>query len=114
MLPAMDPRQERLARNEALFRDVNERVREIAAVHGDDDHVYEFYCECSNADCTFQLRATLAEYEAVRAHPARFIVAPKHSMPEIETVVEQRENLWVVEKQGEPAELAKELDPRTD
>ncbi len=109
----MDARQERLAQNEALFREVNERVRAIAAVHGDDDHVYEFYCECSNADCTFQLRATLAEYERVRAHGDRFLIAPSHSLPEIETVVEKHEAWWVVEKQGEPGELAEELDPRS-
>lgn len=100
--------------NEALFREVNERVRAIAARHGDDEHVYEFYCECSNADCTFQLRATLAEYEGVRAHPARFLIAVNHSLPEIERVVEQNERWWVVEKQGEPGELVTDLDPRED
>ena len=110
----MDPRQERLARNEALFRDVNERVREIAALHGDDDHVYEFYCECSNADCTFQLKATLTEYEGVRAHGDRFLIAPSHSLPEIERVIDRSERWWVVEKLGEPAELVEELDPRSD
>ncbi len=110
----MDARQERLARNEALFRDVNERVRAIAAVHGDDDHVYEFFCECSNTDCTFQLRATLADYEAVRAHGARFLIAPAHSLPEIEIVVERTDAWWVVEKQGDAGELAEELDPRSD
>jgi hypothetical protein len=110
----MDPRQERLARNEALFREVNERVREVAEIHGADDHVYEFLCECSNADCTFQVRATLAEYEAVRAHASRFLIAPSHSLPEIETVVERHDGWWVVEKHGEPAELVEDLDPRRD
>ena len=110
----MDPRQERLARNEALFREVNESVRAIAAVHGDDDHVYEFYCECSNGDCTFQLRSTLADYESVRANPTRFLVAPEHALPEIEVVVQRSDAWWVVEKQGEPGELVEELDPRTD
>ena len=109
----MDARQKRLALNEALFRDVNERVRAIAAVHGDDDHIYEFYCECSNADCTFQLRATLNEYEAIRAHAARFVIAPEHSMPEIETIVERTDKWWVVEKIGEPGELVEKLDPRS-
>lgn len=109
----MDARQERLARNEALFRDVNERVRAVAAAHGDDDHIYEFYCECSNVDCTFQLRATLAEYESVRADPTHFLIAPDHWLPEIEEVVQRTERWWVMEKQGEPGELAEELDPRT-
>jgi hypothetical protein len=110
----MDQRQERLARNEALFREVNERVRAIATVHGHDEHLYEFFCECSNADCTFQLQATVADYEAVRAHGSRFLIAPSHSLPEIETVVERRDAWWIVEKHGEPAELVEELDPRGD
>ena len=110
----MDPRQERLARNEALFREVNERVRAIATVHGRDAHVYEFFCECSNTDCTFQLRSTLSEYEAVRAHGDRFLIAPEHALPEIEVVIERTDAWWVVEKQGETGELAERLDPRTD
>ena len=108
----MDARQERLAKNEVLFREVNERVRAIATVHGHDAHVYEFFCECSNTDCTFQLRATLADYEAVRAHGARFLIAPDHALPEIEIVVERNDGWWVIEKQGEPGELAEQLDPR--
>jgi hypothetical protein len=110
----MDPRQERLARNEVLFRDVNERVRSIAAQHGGGPHLYEFFCECSNADCTFQLRATLADYEAVRAHGDRFLIAPNHFLPEIESVVERSDGWWVVEKHGEAGELVEELDPRSD
>ena len=110
----MDARQERLARNEALFREVNERVRAIATVHGRDAHVYEFFCECSNTDCTFQLQGTLAEYEAVRAHGDCFLIAPDHSLPEIELVVERTDAWWVVEKHGEPGDLVEELDPRSD
>jgi hypothetical protein len=110
----MDRRQLRMAENETLFREVNEGVRAIASIHGSDDHLYEFYCECSNTDCTFQLQATLTEYEAVRAHPDRFIVARAHQLPEIETVAERSERWWVVEKHGEAAELAAERDPRAD
>lgn len=113
-LRRMDPRQERLALNEALFRETNEAVRAIASVHGDDPHVYEFFCECSNTDCTFQLRATLAEYEAVRAHGDRFLIAPAHALPEIEVVVERTSGWWVVQKQGDAGELVEELDPRDD
>ena len=110
----MDPRQERLALNESLFREVNERVREIAAAHGEDEHVYEFYCECSNADCTFQLPATLADYESVRADASHFLIAPEHALPEIEVVVRRTDEWWVVEKQGEPGRLVEDLDPRQD
>jgi hypothetical protein len=111
----VDARNERLARNEALFRDVNERVRAVAEQHGGGEpHVYQFFCECSNVDCTFQLDVTLAEYESVRARSTAFIVAPDHWLPEVETVAEKTERWWVVEKHGEAAALAEELDPRTN
>jgi hypothetical protein len=35
-------------------------------------------------------------------------------MPEIERVIQRNERWWVVEKEGEPAELVDELDPRSD
>jgi hypothetical protein len=108
----MDEREQRLAQNEALFREVNEKVEAIAAVHGTDDHVYEFYCECSNADCSLQVPATVAQYEAVRAHPTRFLITPEHSLPEIETVVEKGDAWWVIEKQGDAGRLVEHLDPR--
>ena len=108
----MEPREQRLAQNEALFREINEKVEAIAAVHGSDDHVYEFYCECSNADCSIQLPATIAEYEAVRAHSTRFLVAPEHWLPEIETIAQKSDAWWVIEKHGDAGEFVEHLDPR--
>jgi hypothetical protein len=108
----MDAREKRLAQNEALFREVNERVQAIAADHGDDDHVYEFYCECSNADCTLHVEATLATYEAVRAHPDRFLIFPAHALPDIENVLEETDTWWVIEKIGEAGQFVAKLDPR--
>jgi hypothetical protein len=110
----MDPRQQRLAQNEALFREINERILELAETHADADHVYDFYCECSNADCTFRVSLRVREYEAVRRVPTRFIVLPEHDLPEIEAVEKRNDGWWVVEKRGEPARLVEELDPRTD
>jgi hypothetical protein len=109
----MDAREQRLAQNEALFREVNEKVEAVAAVHGSDDHVYEFYCECSNADCSLQVPATLADYEAVRAHPRRFLIRPEHWLPDIETVAEKTEAWWVIEKEGEAGRFVEHLDPRS-
>lgn len=49
----VDAREKRLVSNETMFRDVNERIEEIAASHGglQDEHVYELKCECSTLDC---------------------------------------------------------------
>jgi hypothetical protein len=107
----VDRREERLAQNEALFRDVNENIKQ-AASRPTDGHVFRFLCECSNTDCTLLLPLTLEQYEEARADPKQFIVAPGHELPEIETVVSREASYEVVRKHGEAAELATERDPR--
>lgn len=112
----MDERERRLARNEALYREVNERIREQARsqVGGEPGHRYEFLCECSNIDCNLLLEFTLAEYEAVRASPRRFVVAPGHHLPEIEHVAIRGDDYWVVEKADEAGDYVADLDPRSN
>ncbi|MDX6480876.1 MAG: hypothetical protein QOG85_1386 [Gaiellaceae bacterium] len=109
----MDSRETRLARNETLFREVNEQIESaVGRLDRSDGHVYEFLCECSNSDCTLMLPLTIAEYEAVRSDPRQFIVAPGHDLPEIEAVVERNDEYQVVRKEGEAAEFVAERDPR--
>jgi hypothetical protein len=109
----VDAREERLARNETLFREVNEQIRVAAVRHGADEHVYEFFCECSNLDCDFKLSLTVSQYESVRSHSDWFFVAPGHLLPEIEHLVERRDGHDIVAKEGDAARLADELDPRS-
>src|SRR4051794_37791456 len=90
--------QERLARNESFFRQVNERILDVATVIEGGDHSYEFLCECSDASCTERLTLTTGEYDAVRQSPRRFVLAPGHLSPEIEHVVEREADHIVVEK----------------
>ena len=108
----MDERERRMAQNEVLFREVNERVKDIAAKLGDDGG-YEYFCECANKDCTFRVALSLADYEAIRRDPKQFVVLPKHYTPEIEDVVTEREGFWVVRKSGDAGEYVEERDPRT-
>jgi len=110
---SMDEREKRLAQNEALFRSVNERIEEAAASGGvDDEHRFEFLCECSNVDCNLLLPMTMSEYEGIRRNPVLFLVAPGHELPEIETVVLRRDAYQIVTKRGEAAEFVKAHDPR--
>ena len=109
----MDSREARLARNQAIFRELNERV-----AHSDkrsqsaDPHV--FLCECANADCTTRVYLTLRDYQRVRANPLRFVVAHGHQGPDIERVVQIASRFLVVEKTGPGAEVAIKTDPRAD
>ena len=108
----MVSREERLAQNEAFFRSVNERIRDIADGHGSDPHGYEFLCECADPACVERLTLSLAEYEAVRADATRFVLADGHDDGMIEKVIEASPDHVVVEKVGVAAEVAEALDPR--
>jgi streptogramin lyase len=102
------------ARTQSLFRDVNERVMtinqafSIAIAHAD------WICECADPACSERISLTMEEYEAVRASPIRFAVAPgaEHFFEELEVVVDKNERFWVVEKTGTAGELAAQIDPR--
>ncbi|SRR6266536_2779237 len=114
-MPLVGERDTRLARNETLYREVNERVSEVAEqFEADSDTPVGFICECGAADCTEPIPLTLIEYEAIRDEPTRFAVVPGHERPEIESVVGRHRAYLVVEKREEEArEVARETDPRT-
>jgi hypothetical protein len=101
-----------LPRNEALFREVNDRIEDVSHSVAPDDAAMEFLCECDRADCRENVSLTRAEYEAVRAVPTHFIVLPYHQDPRIEHVAATSERFLVVEKEGKAARLAQESDPR--
>ena len=108
-------REERFASNEALFREVNERVAEVASRYEVETRTgaVEFTCECGRADCAETMMMTVVEYEAIRAHATHFGVVPQHEQPEIETVIERHPSYFVVEKREQDAqEVARETDPR--
>ena len=108
---AADDRAERLARNEATFRDVNERIVDLTKEQR--EQLFDALCECSDATCTERIELTLAEYARVRSRGEQFAVVPGHEVPEIERVVEQTDRFAIVEKVGEGARVARELDPRS-
>jgi hypothetical protein len=98
--------------NEALFREVNERVKAINERFGTPVPETEFVCECASELCTDRVRMTTAEYEKLRSDATHFAVRPGHEVPEVEDVVERHEGYLVVAKAGEPASIARETDPR--
>jgi hypothetical protein len=102
---------ERIARNESVFRDANERIREAAEEHGADTRPVPFVCECAGPECREILRLTLAEYRSIRRDPARFLVAPGHQAAArgLAEVVAENDGYMVTEKLGEAREVAEEL-----
>jgi hypothetical protein len=96
-------------RNQALWREVNERIKAVAEPSGD----MEFLCECASLDCTETISMSMAEYERIRSSPTHFPILVGHDLPEIERVVEVSEGYAVVEKKGAAAKEAAKLDPRS-
>jgi hypothetical protein len=108
---AGDEREERLAKNEVLFRSVNEAIEQQALRFGGIDE-YEFICECASRACLDRITLTLRQYEQIRADGTRFFVAPGHANVEVEKIVEQGPLYHVVEKDGAAGILADLNDPR--
>ena len=103
---------EKIARTEALFREVNERIAESAERF--DATETNFVCECADPKCTHRVGATLEEYERVRDDGDTFLLVPGHQDERIEAVVKNSDDHAVVEKQHPVArKLVLELDPRS-
>jgi len=109
---ADDQRQDRIARNEATYRDVNEAIEHGRAV-GAEDPARPYMCECGLLECNVLVELTRAEYEAVRSHPAHFFMRDGHEIPDVEHVVERTDRFIVAEKKDVGAQVAEERDPRT-
>ena len=105
-------RGERAARNEALFRRVNERVQEVNEAFGAILEEGDFFCECADIECMEKIGMTRREYEKLRDVSTHFAVKREHILFEEERVVEERAGYVVVEKVGRAGERAAELDPR--
>ena len=103
--------QERMARTESAFREVNEAIAETATRFEADEA--EFICECADPQCAERVTADLEDYEGVRAEGAQFLLAPDHHEPTVEQVVERTGDFEVVKKVTPiMARIARRLNPR--
>ena len=106
-------RDERVARNESTTRRINEDIEHAHQAVATPDQV-RIVCECGRLECDRVIAITVAEYESVRADPRQFAVARGHVMADVERVVAETDRYAVVAKrQGTPAAVAVEEDPRS-
>jgi hypothetical protein len=97
----LNERLTRQARNEALFREVNERIADLGerAQARSPDGTVDFLCECGEeGGCGQRVRVPIDVYERVRSQDDRFVVRPGHETPELERAVEWSDNYVVVDK----------------
>ena len=108
---ALDTVDEKNTRSQVVFREVNERIAELA-VEWAQTGVSLFICECPDHECSEALEITPVEYERVREDGARFVVRAGHQLPKLERLVERNSRFLVVEKVGGAGALARGSDPR--
>jgi hypothetical protein len=106
----MSEREARLAMNEALFREMNERASDHAEAM-DDPGALEVYCECANLDCIERLTLTADEYREARSDPTRFVVSVGHEVLDIEEVVFTTDRFQIVRKRQGAGGVATLLQP---
>ena len=102
------------ARRRVSIRGANERLERSCVGLGSIAHErFFFICECGDRACGGLLQLSVAGYEAVREHAARFAISPNHENPEVERVVEQNGRFAVVETvTGLLSKPARETNPR--
>ena len=110
-MPRVKQTRERIAKTEAIFRNVNEDIND--ASERLDTDAAQFVCECGDPSCTDRIDIPLEEYEAVRKDPTRFVVSPGHVKGPIEKVVKRGRGYAVIEKRDHAiTRIVKRLNPR--
>jgi hypothetical protein len=109
-------RDGRIATNEGLLREVNDRVEEVSQEFSSgeaepDKGEADFLCECGRDNCIETVRMTVREYEEVRSEETLFVVFPGHEDASVEEVVQRFERYTVVRKHPDEAAIAEATDP---
>lgn len=115
--------EDRLAKNEVIFRKYNEsiekgfeKLKKIAKEQGwqesveqSDDKLY-FFCECSDATCQKRILVKPSRYNKIHQNRSQFVIVCGHEVADIEEVLVAKEKGYcVVRKFKIPPESTEEL-----
>ena len=105
------PSKRRMAENEVVFREYNERVgksfdelKRMAKEANqesfirDDDTPLHFYCECSDENCRERIEMAPSRYKQIHKKRDRFVVIVGHEVKDIEHILEKQDGYSIVEK----------------
>jgi hypothetical protein len=71
----------------AILREVNNRIRDVSVARVGVAEPIGFLCECGDVDCLGVIDVTIADYEAIRSLPNRFLVLAGHELHDADDVV---------------------------
>lgn len=109
-----DEREARAARNESLFRVVNERLVAMNEALATMTETFVIACECADTTCVEMLDIRPDDYLSVRADSRWFIVLPGHVVADVERVIREVDGYVIVEKFGLAGEVAEAADSTDD
>ena len=111
----MDEAKRRKAENEAVFREVNERMESLQRTFAITEHQpLHIVCECDRLDCSERMSVDVETYEKIRSDSTLFLLRPGHEDDSVDVVVDTGGDYMVVRKRdGEPREVAMQTDPRS-
>ena len=110
----MSEREERIGLNEAVFREVNERIEGLADTFDLKGQSLDIICECADAACVERISMTRTEYEELRSEAHQFAVHAGHEYPDVESVIAKLKGYDIVRKnKGVPKQIAEQTDPRS-
>jgi len=111
----MEERQRRLGLNEAMFREVNERVEDMNQTFASVTGSFDIFCECGDLSCTERVTVEKDVYERVRSDATHFLLRAGHEDPTVESVIESHDSYVIVAKEGDEVErVVEQTDPRSD
>ena len=104
---------EQVARNDAIYRDANERIKSAAEEYEVGGPI-PFICECADPECRSVVLLTMSEYEEIRAQPTHFLNLPGHDRDRGRAYRDRADgaSYIVVEKIGRAGDVVEELDRR--
>jgi len=98
-----DPeREDGAAKNQALFRALNERLDEFNSASASSVDTFTIACECGDMDCIEMIEIDPRDFLEIRREPHGFAVLPAHVLPDVEVVVRDSDHYVVVKKAGTP------------
>ena len=107
----MDERVRRIGLNEAVFRQVNERIEDLSDTFGLNQ--LDLICECGDANCTSRIEMNHQQYEELRSDSTTFAVVSGHEILDVEEVVARHGSYDVVRKTAaEARDVADATDRR--
>lgn len=108
---SLQEREVRAARNQAMFRAVNENIAAVNEAFAAITEVFAIACECADTGCIETIDIRSDEYARVRAEPRHFVVLRGHVLPDVEDVIRESDGYIVVEKRALAGEVAESLEP---